>query len=101
MVECFDEALAAARQQAGDGGVAIGGGADTIRRALAAEVVDELGITTAPVVLGRGKRLSKGSTAMSTSRSSRCTTRRMPSTSGTPSGADSRRARRQSTRLRA
>jgi len=60
MVEGFDEALAAAREAAGDGGVAIGGGADTIRQALAAGVVDELGITTAPVLLGRGKRLFEG-----------------------------------------
>jgi dihydrofolate reductase len=60
MVEGFDEALAAAREEAGGGGVAIGGGADTIRQALAAGVVDELGITTAPVVLGRGKRLFEG-----------------------------------------
>lgn len=60
MVEGFDEALAAARAEAGGGGVAIGGGADVIRQALAAGVVDELGITTAPVVLGRGKRLFDG-----------------------------------------
>jgi dihydrofolate reductase len=60
MVEGFDEALAAARREAGGGDVAIGGGADTIRQALAAGVVDELGITTAPVVLGRGKRLFEG-----------------------------------------
>lgn len=60
MVEGFDEALAAARKEAGDGAVAIGGGADTIRQALAAGVVDELGITTAPVLLGRGKRLFEG-----------------------------------------
>ena len=57
MINDFDEALAAARREAGDGGVAIGGGADVIRQALAAGVVDELGITTAPVVLGGGKRL--------------------------------------------
>jgi dihydrofolate reductase len=60
MVEGFDAALAAARAEAGDGGVAIGGGADVIRQALAAGVVDELGISTAPVVLGRGKRLFEG-----------------------------------------
>jgi dihydrofolate reductase len=60
MVDGFDEALAAARRAAGDGGVAIGGGADIIRQALTAGVVDELGITTAPVVLGRGKRLFEG-----------------------------------------
>src|SRR5690349_8915697 len=45
MVEGFDEAFAAARKAAGDGAVAIGGGADTIRQALAAGVVDELGIS--------------------------------------------------------
>ena len=60
LVEGFDEALAAARKEAGDGAVAIGGGADTIRQALAAGVVDELGISTAPVVLGHGKRLFEG-----------------------------------------
>ena len=60
MVDGFDEALAAARRAAGDGGVAIGGGADIIRQALTAGVVDEFGITTAPVVLGRGKRLFEG-----------------------------------------
>ncbi|GGR88333.1 deaminase reductase [Micromonospora fulviviridis] len=60
MVDGFEEALAAARRAAGDGGVAIGGGADIMRQALTAGVVDELGITTAPVVLGRGKRLFEG-----------------------------------------
>lgn len=60
MVNGFEEALAAARRAAGDSGVAIGGGADIIRQALTAGVVDELGITTAPVVLGRGKRLFEG-----------------------------------------
>lgn len=60
MVDGFEEALAAARRAAGAGGVAIGGGADIIRQALTAGVVDELGITTAPVVLGRGKRLFEG-----------------------------------------
>lgn len=59
-VDGFDAALAAAREVADGGGVAIGGGADVIRQALAAGVVDELGITTAPVVLGRGKRLFEG-----------------------------------------
>jgi dihydrofolate reductase len=60
MVDGFEEALAAARRAAGDSGVAIGGGADVIRQALRAGVVDELGITTAPVILGRGKRLFEG-----------------------------------------
>ncbi|MGC4892635.1 dihydrofolate reductase family protein [Micromonospora sp. DT31] len=60
MVDGFDEALAAARRAAGGGGVAIAGGADIIRQALRAGVVDELAITTAPVALGHGKRLFEG-----------------------------------------
>ena len=40
--------------------MSIGGGADLIRQALAAGVVDELAISTAPVVLGAGKRLFEG-----------------------------------------
>ncbi|QBR92637.1 dihydrofolate reductase family protein [Nocardioides euryhalodurans] len=60
MVDGFDAALAAAREAAGDAGIAVGGGADTIRQALAAGVVDEIGISTAPVVLGGGKRLFEG-----------------------------------------
>lgn len=61
LVDGFEQALATARREAGDGGgVIVGGGADVIRQALAAGVVDELAITTAPVVLGRGKRLFAG-----------------------------------------
>ncbi|GAB2855631.1 dihydrofolate reductase family protein [Nocardioides pacificus] len=40
--------------------MSIGGGADVIRQALAAGVVDELAISVAPVVLGAGKRLFDG-----------------------------------------
>jgi dihydrofolate reductase len=36
------------------------GGADVIRQALAAGMVDELSISIAPVVLGAGKRLFEG-----------------------------------------
>src|ERR1700712_4765064 len=43
--------LATAREAAGDRSVAISGGADTIRRALRAGVVDILSISTAPVIL--------------------------------------------------
>ena len=57
MVDGFEAAFRRAREAADGGGIAIAGGAATIRQALAAGVVDELGITTAPVVLGRGKRL--------------------------------------------
>ena len=40
--------------------VAVGGGADVIRQALAGGYVDVLAISTAPVILGRGKRLFDG-----------------------------------------
>jgi dihydrofolate reductase len=59
-VSGFDEAMAQARAAAGDGDVSIGGGADVIRQALATGVVDELAISTAPVILGAGKRLFEG-----------------------------------------
>jgi dihydrofolate reductase len=52
-----EEAVARARDAAGDKNVSIGGGADVIRQALAAGLVDELSIVIAPVVLGGGKRL--------------------------------------------
>jgi dihydrofolate reductase len=59
-VDGFDAALAAARDAAGDRGIAVSGGADTIRQALRARVVDLLAISTAPVILGGGKRLFDG-----------------------------------------
>ena len=51
------EAVERARAAAGDKDVNVMGGADVIRQALAAGVVDELSIIIAPVVLGGGKRL--------------------------------------------
>lgn len=59
-VDGFDTALAKARELAGDRHVSLGGGADLIRQGLRAGVVDELAISTAPVVLGGGKRLFDG-----------------------------------------
>ncbi len=59
-VDGFDAALATARDLAGDANVSLGGGADLIRQGLEAGVVDELAISTAPVVLGGGKRLFAG-----------------------------------------
>ncbi|NYD41970.1 dihydrofolate reductase family protein [Nocardioides panaciterrulae] len=56
----LDTALAEASAAAGSGDVAIGGGADVIRQALAAGRIDELAISTAPVILGAGKRLFEG-----------------------------------------
>jgi dihydrofolate reductase len=59
-VSGLDDALTQAVAAAGDGDVSIGGGADVIRQALAAGRVDELVISTAPVILGAGKRLFSG-----------------------------------------
>ncbi len=59
-VDDFDRAMAMARETAGDQDVAVGGGADVIRQALAGGYVDVLAISTAPVVLGQGKRLFEG-----------------------------------------
>jgi dihydrofolate reductase len=56
----LDAALDQAVEAAAGGDVAIGGGADVIRQALAARRVDELAISTAPVVLGAGKLLFDG-----------------------------------------
>jgi dihydrofolate reductase len=54
----IDRAVAAA----GDKDVHVMGGADVIRQALEAGLVDELTIIVAPVVLGGGKRLFEGFT---------------------------------------
>ena len=59
-VSGMESALEQARAAAEDKDVAIMGGADTIRQALAGGHVDELFVTIAPVVLGGGKRLFEG-----------------------------------------
>jgi dihydrofolate reductase len=56
------EAVERARAAAGDKDVHVMGGADVIRQALDAGLVDELTMITAPVVLGGGKRLFEGFT---------------------------------------
>ena len=61
-VDGVAEAVAKAVEAAGDKDVSISGGADVIRQALAAGLVDELSIIVAPVVLGAGKRLFDGFT---------------------------------------
>ena len=61
-VDGFDAAMKQARAAAGDKDVAVGGGAETIRQALAGGYVDVLAISVAPVVLGAGKRLFEGFT---------------------------------------
>jgi dihydrofolate reductase len=59
-VSGVEEAVARAREAAGDKDVHVMGGADTIRQALEAGLVDELTIIIAPVTLGDGKRLFDG-----------------------------------------
>jgi len=59
-VNGLDEAIARAREAAGGKDVSIGGGADVIRQALSAGLVDELSISIAPILLGGGKRLFDG-----------------------------------------
>ena len=49
-----------AHDAAGDKHVHVMGGADVIRQALEAGLVDELAIIVAPVILGGGKRLFEG-----------------------------------------
>ena len=57
-----EEAVAQAKAAAGDKHVHVMGGADVIRQALEAGLVDELTIIVAPVTLGGGKRLFEGFT---------------------------------------
>jgi dihydrofolate reductase len=59
-VDGFEQALELAREAAGDQDVAIAGGADMIRQGLAGGHVDVLEISTAPLILGKGKRLFEG-----------------------------------------
>ena len=55
-----EEAVERAREAAGDKDVHVMGGADVIRQALQAGLVDELSIIVAPVIMGGGKRLFDG-----------------------------------------
>jgi dihydrofolate reductase len=59
-VSGVEDAVARAREATGDKDVHVMGGADVIRQALEADLVDELTIIIAPVVLGGGKRLFEG-----------------------------------------
>jgi len=61
-VDGLAQAIDRAKEAAGDKRVHVMGGADVIRQALAAGLVDELSIIVAPVVLGGGKRLFEGFT---------------------------------------
>ena len=59
----FGEALARAKEVAGDAEVDIAGGASTVRQALAAGAIDELVLDIAPVLLGSGERIFDESTS--------------------------------------
>lgn len=59
-IDSLDAALDEAKAAADGKDVAVSGGGDVIRQALAAGHVDVLAISIAPVVLGRGKRLFEG-----------------------------------------
>jgi dihydrofolate reductase len=61
-VSGIEDAIQRAQAAAGDKDVHVMGGADVIRQALAAGLVDELTVIVAPVVLGGGKRLFEGFT---------------------------------------
>ena len=59
-VNGLEEAIARAREAAGEQDVFVMGGADVIRQALRAGFVEELSVSIAPIVLGAGKRLFDG-----------------------------------------
>ena len=59
-VDGLATAVEQARAEAGDKDVNIMGGGDIIRQALAADLVDQLTVIIAPVILGGGKRLFDG-----------------------------------------
>jgi dihydrofolate reductase len=59
-VDGVEKAIELAKEAAGDKDVSLSGGGDIIRQALAAGLVDELTIITAPLILGRGKLLFEG-----------------------------------------
>jgi dihydrofolate reductase len=54
------EALDIARAAAGSSDIRIGGGVSTVRQFLAADLIDELHLVIAPIVLGRGEALWSG-----------------------------------------
>ena len=54
------EALAAAREAAGDLDIRIGGGPSTVRQFLAADLIDHLHVVLVPILLGRGESLWAG-----------------------------------------
>ena len=62
VTEGFDAAYTQALEVAEGGGVDIAGGASVVRQALAEDVIDELILDVAPVVLGSGESFFDGNT---------------------------------------
>lgn len=56
----IEDAVARARQAAGDRDVSVAGGASTVQQALNAGLLDELSVNLSPVLLGAGERLLDG-----------------------------------------
>ncbi len=56
----IEEALALAKNAAGDKDVKIGGGVSTVRQFLQAGLIDSLHLASVPVLLGQGERLFDG-----------------------------------------
>jgi dihydrofolate reductase len=56
----IERAVAEAKEAADDQDVTIGGGASTLRQAIAANLLDEIVVDQVPVVLGGGERLFDG-----------------------------------------
>jgi dihydrofolate reductase len=56
----IEDAIARAREAAGDKDVSIGGGASAVQQALEAGLVDELTLNVVPIFLGAGARLLDG-----------------------------------------
>jgi dihydrofolate reductase len=56
----IEEALARAREAAGDRDIRVGGGASTIRQYLNARLIDQMHFAVAPILLGGGEPLLAG-----------------------------------------
>lgn len=55
-----ESAISQAKAAAGERDVSVGGGAQTLQQVIAAGLLDEIWITTAPLLLGSGERLLDG-----------------------------------------
>ena len=53
----IEDAVARAREAAGEADVSIGGGASTLQQAIAAGLLDEIVVNQVPILLGAGERL--------------------------------------------